>query len=323
MQAMQIKEHGGIDLLGHVDIESPPLKNGQARIKVLGAGLNFADLLAIKGTYQDIPPLPFAPGMEIAGEVIEVADDADGVYVGDKVVAAPSCGGYATEVVTDCNNIWQSPANMPHEEAAGFPIAYGTAELALHDRAHLKDGEILLVHGAAGGVGLAAVQLGKAMGATVIATAGSDEKCELAKKNGADFTINYSCEDIKKRVLELVGKVDVVFDPVGGNAFYQSLKVMNPLGRILLIGFASNEVPRIPANHLLVKNVDVLGFYWGAYIKHDPKSVKESFNRLQKFYNSGRIKPHISASFPLAQATAALEALKSRKYSGKIILTMD
>ncbi|WP_420547052.1 NADPH:quinone oxidoreductase family protein [Curvivirga sp.] len=323
MRALQITEHGGIDQLKMIDLPSRPLASGEVRIKVKAAALNFADLLVLKGTYQSIPPLPFIPGMEATGKVIEVSDDADGVYVGDDVVAFVNAGGYAEELVTHCSNIWQAPKGASAPEAAAYPVAYGTSELALFDRARLQEGETLMVHGAAGGVGLAAVQLGKAMGATVIATAGGSEKCALAKENGADHIIDYKNESIKKRVKELVGNVDVVYDPVGGDAFNQSLRVMNSLGRILLVGFASGDVPRIPANHLLVKNIDIQGYYWGDYIKYTPKKVTKSFERLNKLYQTNKIKPHVSATFPLEKTAEALDFLKSRQATGKVIITMD
>lgn len=323
MRGFQISEHGGLEKLQLTELASKPLSAGEVRIKVEAAALNFADLLMLKGTYQSIPPLPFTPGMEVSGKVIEISEDADGVYIGDHVVAFVNAGGYAEELVTHHSNIWQAPVGMSAKEAAAYPVAYGTTELALFDRARLQEGETLLVHGAAGGVGLAAVQLGKAMGATVIATAGGSDKCALTKENGADHVIDYKTESIKTRVKEYVDGVDVVFDPVGGDAFNQSLRVMNSLGRILLVGFASGDVPRIPANHLLVKNIDIQGYYWGDYIKYTPKKVAQSFGRLNKLYQSKKINPHVSKIFPLEKTAKALEFLKTRQATGKVIITMD
>lgn len=323
MRALQITEFGGTEKLALTELESRPLKSGEVRIKVAAAGLNFADLLVLKGTYQDTPELPFVPGLEISGEVIEVADDADGAYMGDRVVAKLDSGAFAEEAIVHCSHVWQVPHGLDLVQAAAYPIAYGTSELALHDRARLKEGEILLVHGAAGGVGLAAVQIGKSMGATVIATAGGAEKCALAKENGADHVIDYREESIKDRVKELVGKVDVVYDPVGGDVFNQSMRVINPLGRILIVGFAAGDVQRIPSNHVLVKNIDIQGYYWGDYLKHSPDVVAASFARLKQLYTGGLITPHVSATYKLEDTAEALNFLKSRKATGKVLITME
>ncbi len=322
MKAIEIKELIGLDGLELVERPSPKVGKGQVRIKVEAAALNFADLLMLTGQYQDTPPVPFTPGMEAVGTVVEVDDDADGVYLGDRVLAVVGNGAFCEEVVTDSTNCWQAPIGLSSEQAAALPVAYGTADVGLFDRAKLQKGEVLLVHGAAGGVGLAAVQLGKAMGATVVATAGGPEKCALAKENGADFTIDYRDENIRDKVKEYVGGVDVVFDPVGGDVFNQSLRCVNPLSRILVVGFAAGDIQKIPSNHLLVKNVDIQGFYWGAYKKFKPEVLDKSFERIASYAKGGAINPHVGGSYPLAKARDALEFLESRKATGKVIITM-
>jgi len=321
MKAVQLTSFDGPAGLDVAEVPAGPLAGRQVRIRVEAAGLNFADLLMMDGSYQATPPVPFTMGMEAAGTVLEVDEASDGVFPGDRVLAHVSSGAFAEELVTADSNCFVIPHGMPFEEAAAFPVAYGTAHLGLSHRGRLKEGEVLMVHGAAGGVGLTAVQVGKAMGATVVATAGSDDKLEIARQAGADHLINYRSESIRDRVKELVGGVDVVFDPVGGDAFKQSLRCINPEGRILVIGFASGEVPQIPANILLVKNVDVIGFYWGAYAGLDKAAFRQSMETLLRLYEDGRLTPHIGGRFPFSAAGEAFDLLKSRKAAGKVVLT--
>ncbi len=321
MKAVQLTSLDGPDAVALADIQAGPLGARQVRIRVEAAGLNFADLLMMDGSYQATPPTPFTMGMEAAGTVLEVDSAADGVFPGDRVLAHVSSGAFAEELVTGDANCFVIPHAMPFDAAAAFPIAYGTAHLGLSHRGRLKEGEVLMVHGAAGGVGLTAVQVGKAMGATVVATAGGGEKLEVARRAGADHLIDYRSESIRDRVKELVGGVDVVFDPVGGDAFKQSLRCINPEGRILVIGFAGGEVPQIPANILLVKNVDVIGFYWGAYAALDRETFRRSMEDLLRMYEDGKLTPHIGGRFPFSGARDAFDLLKSRKAAGKIVLT--
>ena len=320
MQAQIIREFGGPEKMVFEDVPAPILGPGQILIKVHAAGVNFADILMCQGHYQDTPNLPFTPGLEISGLVLELGLGADGVSPGDKVMAKLVSGGFSETAVVDASACWLAPQSLTMAQIAAFPIAYGTSHIALTHRAKLKKGDVLMVHGAAGGVGLSAVEIGKAMGATVIATAGSAEKLALTQEYGADFVINYTTENIRDKVKEMTGGVDVVFDPVGGDVFKQSLRCMKPEGRIVIVGFAAGDIPQIPANHLLVKNVDILGFYWGGYAKFMPDIYRESFKELSLMIERGQLRPHISHEFPLADAPKALDLLASRKSTGKVVI---
>ena len=321
MRAVQLTSFDGPAGLTLAEIDPAPLGRRQVRIKVEAAALNFADILMMTGTYQATPEPPFTLGLEAAGVVTEADRDADGVFVGDRVMVHIGSGAFAEEIVVDDLDCFVIPPEMPFDEAAAFPVAYGTAHLGLTRRGRLAEGEVLLVHGAAGGVGLTAVQVGKALGATVVATAGSAEKLAIAETAGADHLIDYSSESIRDRVKETVGGVDVVFDPVGGDAFSQSLRCIRPEGRILVIGFAGGEVPQIPANILLVKNADVIGFYWGSYVDLNRDAFRQSMEDLLLLYRDGRLRPHVGARFPFAEAETAYDLLRSRMAAGKIILT--
>jgi NADPH:quinone reductase and related Zn-dependent oxidoreductases len=293
------------------------------RIGVRACGVNFADSLITRGQYQKQPQLPFSPGFEVSGEVLELAAGVEGVARGDRVLAMTPCGGYAEQVVADANRCLQIPAEMSWEHAAAFPVVFGTSHIALWRRARLQSGETLVVHGASGGVGLTAVAIGKQLGATVIATASSPEKLALAAAHGADHLLDSSCEDVRERIRELTAGrgADVVYDPVGGELFTASLRSMALEGRILVIGFAGGGVPQIPANHLLVKNVDVIGVNWPAYAELNPRVMTESLQTLVRWYVEGAIKPHVSASYPLEEALAALDQVVTRKSTGKVVIT--
>lgn len=308
--------------LEFVDVAEPELRPGGVRIGVRAASLNFADTLMIKGDYQVKPPRPFSPGLEVSGDVLEVAPDVTKFAAGDRVMAVVNYGGYAEEVVASATNVFLIPDSLDYEKAAGFPIAYGTSHIGLQHKLNLQAGETLLVHGAAGGVGLTAVEIAKKMGATVIATAGGPDKLKIAKQYGADHLIDYRTEDIRTRVKALTdGKgVDAVYDPVGGDVFTSSLRAMAPGGRILVVGFASGSVAPVPANILLVKNISVIGFYWGAYRELDPGLLTASFDELLGWQEKGLLNPHISHVFDLADAPKAMEMLRSRKSTGKIVL---
>ena len=260
MRGLRLHGRDGIDAMKLEEFELDAPGPGKAKIAVHAAGVNFGDTLMVTGKYQEKPDLPFSPGMEAAGEVIAVGDGVDNVKVGDRVMGSIGYGGFAEEANVPAANLTAVPDDMDWATAAAFPVAYGTSHVALTYRSHLKSGEVLLVHGAAGGVGLTAVELGKAMGATVIATAGTDEKVDLAKSYGADYGINYSNEDIREKVLEYTGGADVIYDPVDGDAFKASLRCINFEGRIIIIGFASGEIPQIPTNYPLVKCFTVDGF---------------------------------------------------------------
>ncbi|MAH83935.1 MAG: zinc-binding dehydrogenase [Rhodospirillaceae bacterium TMED8] len=309
-----------------VEETSPPqMTEDGVRIAVKAAGVNFADTLMIKGEYQVRPSFPFSPGLEIAGEVLECAPSVKGVQPGDRVMAMTHYGGYANEAVAPARDVIIIPDSMDYTVAAGFPIAYGTSHIGLTDKLDLQPGETLLVHGAAGGVGLTAVEIAKKIGATVIATAGDKDKLKIAEKYGADHLIDYREEDIRERVKQVTdGRgADAVYDPVGGSAFNESLRCTAQRGRILVVGFASGNIPQIPANILLVKNLSVIGYYWGAHRELDPELVQDSFVELIDWFEDGELTPHVSNTFELADAAEAMEMLKTRKSTGKVVLTME
>jgi NADPH2:quinone reductase len=324
MRAVLCKEWGGPEKLVVEEVPSPPVGEGAARIAVHAAGINFADLLLISGQYQEKPAFPFTPGMEAAGTVAEVGAGVSNLKAGDRVMALTGTGAYAEEVVVDAGRVYKIPDKMDFVSAAGFPVTYGTSHGALEWRAHLQSGEWLLVHGAAGGVGLTAVEIGKVMGGKVIACAGSQEKLEIARQHGADHLIDYSREDIRERVKAITGGrgADVVYDPVGGDAFDASLRSIAWGGRILIIGFASGRISQIPANILLVKNTDVIGFYWGSYQARKPELLRDSYAKLLRWFEEGKLKPHVSARIELKNVAQALEMLRQRKSTGKVVLTM-
>jgi NADPH2:quinone reductase len=324
MRAVRCKEWGGPEKLTVEEMPSPPMRAGAVRVAVQAAGINFADLLLITGQYQEKPALPFTPGAEASGTVTEVGAGVSNVKPGDRVIALAGLGAYAEEIVVDAARVMPMPAKMDFAAAAGFPIAYGTSHGALDWRARLQPGEWLLVYGAAGGVGLTAVEIGKAMGARVIACAGGPEKLAVAKQYGADFLIDYSREDIRAKVKEITGGpgADVVYDPVGGDAFDAALRSIAWEGRIVIIGFAAGRIPQIPANIALVKNISIIGFYWGSYQSRRPELVQTSFAQLFRWFEEGKLKPHISQIFDLKHVADALELMRQRKSTGKVVLKM-
>lgn len=307
------------------EVATPALAAGQVRITVEAAGLNFADTLIIAGKYQNKVPPPFTPGFEVAGRVLDCAADVSGLAPGQRVMAIVDHGGFAEAVVAPAGQVFPLADSVDTLAAAGFPIAYGTSHLGLVYRAALQPGETLLVHGAAGGVGLTAVEIGKRLGATVIATANGAAKLQVAKDAGADHLIESGSDDLKDQVKALTGGrgADVVYDPVGGKLFEASLRCTALGGRILIVGFASGDVPQIPANILLVKNISALGFHWGQYQTLNPAWMRASFEELLRWLAAGEIKPHVSRTYPLADAVEALQALKARKTTGKVVLTVD
>lgn len=322
MRAVVIRNWCTPDDLTVETVPSPALPADCVRVAVHAAGCNFADGLIIAGKYQEKPAFPFSPGFEVAGEVIEIGTTVTGWAVGDRVFAALDNGGYADEAIARAADVHRIPDGMDYATAASFPIAYGTSHFSLMDRARLAPGDILLVHGAAGGVGLTAVECGKAAGATVIATAGGPEKVAVALAHGADHGIDYKTEDVRTTVKALTNGrgVDVVYDPVGGDMFDASLRCTAPDGRILTIGFAGGTVPQIPANHLLVKNLSVIGVYWGAYRALAPDRIAASFAQLKEWYEAGKLTPRVSHTFTLEQAKDAILALKARQVTGKAVL---
>ena len=306
------------------DVPMPELTDGSVRIAVRAAGVNFADTLIIAGKYQVKAPPPFSPGFEIAGEVLECGAGVSRVKPGDRVMAVIEYGGFAEQVVAPETEVHVLPDTVDDQVGAGFPVAYGTSHLGLKLRARLRAGETLLVHGAAGGVGLTAVEIGKRLGATVIATAGGAEKLQIAADAGADHLIDSRTGDVRETVKALTdGRgADVVYDPVGGALFDASLRCTAPGGRILLVGFASGDVPQIPANILMVKNIDAIGFYWGAHRVFAPEMMTASFEELLTWLGEGSLKPHVSGTYPLDEAPKALQDLKARRTTGKVVLTV-
>lgn len=318
MRAMQVVAHG--EPLELVEIDVPEPGPGQLRLRIRAVGLNFGDLLLMKGSYQEKPPLPFTLGMEVAGEVDACGPGTAGFAPGDRVAVYAGRGGLADYGVFDAAACVHLPDAMNDVDAAAFLVGYGTSHVALDHRARLQPGERLLVLGASGGVGLTAVELGRLMGAEVIACARGAAKLEIAAKAGAHHLIDSETADIRETVKAL-GGADVVYDPVGGDQFRAALRACNPEARILPLGFASGDIPQIPANIILVKNISVLGYYWGGYVKFAPEVLMDSFRTLFGWYGEGRLRPHVSHVLPLAEANAALELLRERKSTGKVVVT--
>ena len=304
------------------ELPEPKPGPGEVLIAVKAAGVNFADTLLVAGKYQEKPTFPFAPGLEAAGTVLETGADVTRWRKGQCVMATMPHGGFAERAVARETALFEPPPGMDDAAAASFPVTYGTAHGALRWYMNVKPGETLVVHGAGGGVGLAAVECGKAIGATVIATAGSDGKLALARAHGADHGVNYATEDLRERIKALTGGegADAVFDPVGGDAFDASLRSTRWGGRIAVIGFASGRVPQIPANILLVKNLTVHGVYWGSHRSRAPALLGDQFAELFRWFERGKLKPHVSHRVPLAEAARALELLTSRKAQGKVVV---
>lgn len=322
MKAVLCKQFGPPESLVLEAVASPTPGPGEVRIRVHAAGVNFPDTLIIEGKYQYKPEFPFSPGGEVAGEVLEVGAEVTDVAPGDRVMAGMTYGAFAEEVVAGAERVMRIPDELDFLTAASMSLTYGTAAHALIERGRLQAGETLLVHGAAGGVGLSMVEVGKAMGARVIATAGTEEKLRAAKSHGADEVINYVENEFRDAVKDLTdGKgADVICDPVGGDVFDQSLRCINWGGRLLVIGFASGRIASAPANLVLLKGCSLVGVFWGSYIERDPEGNAANFERIFQWWREGAIKPHISHTFPLAQASDALYALLERKVIGKAVL---
>lgn len=307
------------------ELASPTPKAKQVLVSVRACSANFPDTLIIQGKYQIKPPLPFTPGSDIAGVVKAVGDEIKHLKVGDEVFGFAMNGGFAEEAIVDGKNVFPKPPNMEFPIAASFLMAYGTSYYALKQRAKIQAGETLLVLGASGGVGLAAVELGKLMGAKVIAAASTDEKLALCKKYGADETINYTTEDLKKRIKELTGGkgADVVYDPVGGHYSEAALRATAWEGRFLVIGFAAGDIPKIPLNLALLKGCQIVGVFWGSFAMRNPKENIKNTMELMQWYANGKLKPHIHAIYPLAETPKALEEMMNRKVRGKIIISNE
>ncbi|PYR53377.1 MAG: NADPH:quinone oxidoreductase [Acidobacteria bacterium] len=324
MKAVLCKEYGPPESLVVEDVPSPTPGPGDVIISAKAASVNFPDVLIIQNKYQVKPPLPFSPGSEVAGVVKAIGDGVDNVKSGDKVMAVTTYGAFAEEVKTPATRLVPIPDGMDYPTAAAFLLTYGTSEHALRDRGQLKAGETLLVLGAAGGVGIAAIEIGKALGGRVIACASTEDKLAVCREHGADATINYASEDLRERITDLTaGKgVDVVYDAVGGSYTEPALRSLAWRGRLLVVGFAAGEIPRIPLNLALLKGCSIVGVFWGDFARREPKLFAESVRRLGEWYREGKLKPHISATFPLDQAAEALKLMAARKVKGKVVLTV-
>lgn len=323
MKALYCREFGPEENLKVEEVDDPVLPPGHVMIDVKAAGLNFPDLLCVRGEYQFKPPTPFVPGGEGAGVIAAMADDVSGFEIGDRVCFNGLTGAFASKVASPAPAVIKIPDSMSFEEAAGLTVVYATSYYALKQRAKLQAGETVLVLGAAGGVGLATVELAKAMGAKVIAAASTDEKLAVAKEHGADEGINYSGEDLKARAKELTGGqgVDVIYDPVGGELAESAFRAIGWEGRHLVIGFASGPIPKLPLNLPLLKGASAVGVFWGAWAMRDPKGHYGNMRELFDFYEAGKIKPHVASTYALEDFLTAFGELSGRKAIGKVILT--
>jgi NADPH2:quinone reductase len=319
MRAMVVRQAGG--RLQPVEAPTPRPGQGEALIRVRACGVNFADTLMTAARYQEARPFPLTPGMEVCGEVVGLGEGAAGPPPGARVMAVTGAGGFAEFAVAPAAACVPVPDEMPDEEAAAIPVAYGTSEIALSHRARLRRGERLLVLGAGGGVGLTAVEIGKLMGAEVVAVARGAEKQAAARDRGADHVLDPD-PDAMREAVRALGGADVVYDPVGGELWKQAMRCVNFEARLLPIGFASGDVPQIPANILLVKNLTVIGLYWGAYQSLAPEVLAGSFRTILDWWRAGRIRPYVSATLPLDRADEALAMLERRAAAGKVVVTI-
>src|SRR5512134_3418558 len=322
MKAVLCKQFGPPDSLVVEEVASPRAGPGEAVISVKAASLNFPDVLIIQNKYQFKPPLPFSPGSELAGVVKEVGAGVHGWRAGDKVMGCTTYGAFAEEVKTEAGRLLHIPDGMSFVQAAAFILTYGTTDHALRDRGALAAGETLLVLGASGGVGLAAIQIGKALGARVIACASSDDKLEVCRSHGADATINYATEDLRSRIKVLTGGhgADVIYDPVGGPYSEPAFRSIAWRGRHLVVGFAAGDIPKLPLNLALLKGASVVGVFWGDFARREPQAFVASARQLVRWFEQGRLRPHVSATFPLEKAAEAMNLLASRKAKGKVVI---
>jgi len=325
MKAVLCKELGPPEKLVVEEVPSLKPGKGQVVVSVKAAGVNFPDTLIIQGKYQFKPEPPFSPGGEVAGVLKEVGEGVTGWKPGDRVIAASTWGGFAQEMAVESDRLLRIPDAMDFVSGSAFLLTYGTSYHALKDRAQLKAGETLLVLGASGGVGIAAIQIGKAMGARVIAAASSDAKLAVCKQNGADELINYASEDLRGRVKVLTaGKgVDVVYDPVGGPYSEPALRDMAWNGRFLVVGFAAGDIPKVPLNLALLKGCSIVGVFWGAFTRNEPEHNRRNNEELMQLFAAGKVKPHIHATYPLERTAEALNEVLYKRVSGKVVLTTE
>lgn len=324
MRAWRVDRWCEPDELIFAEIPEPEPGPGEIRVRNHAAALNFFDILQIQGKYQVKPPFPFTPGAEIAGVVDAVGAGVTAWKTGDRVLGIPEGNGFAEQTLLSAAKVFPVPEGMSFAQAAAFPIVYHTSFFALRDRAQLKEGEWLLVHAGASGVGMSAIQLGMAFGARVIATAGSQEKLEFARRMGAEFVLDYNSDNWVEQVKSLTGGrgADVIYDPVGGDIFDLSGKCIAPYGRLLVIGFAAGRIPSIAANRILLKNISVTGVFWGGHVKLNPGYSAATQATLAELWREGKLNPEVSSLWPLEQLPAAMRALTDRKVMGKAVLTI-
>jgi NADPH2:quinone reductase len=324
MKAVVCKQFGPPDSLVVEELPSPRAGPGEVVLSVKAASVNFPDVLIIQNKYQFKPPLPFSPGSELAGVVKETGAGVEGFKPGDKVIAFTTYGAFAEEVKTEAARLLPLPQGMDFATGAAFLLTYGTSDHALRDRGALRAGETLLVLGAAGGVGLAAIDIGKALGARVIACASSEDKLAVCRSHGADEGINYATEDLRSRIKALTdGRgVDVVYDPVGGPYSEAAFRSLAWRGRLLVVGFAAGDIPKLPLNLALLKGASLVGVFWGDFTRREPRQFAESVRQLGEWYRQGKVRPHVSQTFPLEKAAEALKLMAARQVKGKVVLTV-
>ena len=322
MKAYVCREFGPVESHKVEEIADPRAEGGQVVVDVMAAGVSFPDVLIVQGKYQFQPPFPFSPGGEIAGIISEVGEGVVDWKVGDRVIAMTGNGGIAEKVVAFEMTLMPLPETMDFKDGAAFPLNYGTTYHALKQRGQLQAGETLLVTGAGGGVGTTAIEIGKAMGARVIAAASTDEKLEIAKNLGADEVINYSDGELKEKVKALTDGLgaDVIYDPIGGDIFMQCMRCINWKGRVLVIGFASGPIPEVPTNLALLKGCSIVGVFWGRFTGAEPEENSQNFDELFALHAEGKLKPQITKSYSLDDAAEAISSLENRKATGKVVI---
>jgi NADPH2:quinone reductase len=322
MKAMLCTRFGGPDDLEFSDLPDPAPASGEVAVAIKAAALNFFDTLIIAGKYQVKPPFPFSPASEFAGVIESIGTGVTGLAPGDRVLGYGGFGAAREKIALSAQRVVKIPDSLDFDRAAGITVIYGTTLHALKDRAHLKSGETLAVLGASGGTGLAAIEIGKLMGARVIACASSDDKLAFCRERGADDVINYAKEDVKEGLRRVTGGkgVDVIYDPVGGSYAEAALRSIAWGGRFLVIGFAAGEIPKIPLNLALLKGCDIVGVFWGAFIERDPKGHQANMAELVRWADAGKISAHVHAVYPLSETPAALKAIAARQVMGKVIL---
>lgn len=329
MKALIVEEHGTIENLLLKDVPDPQPGPGEVLVDVFATSINFPDILVIAGTYQNLPPRPFSPGKDMAGVVAAVGDGVTRVKRGDRVAAQNEYGTYAQRCVVPQANCYPLPQRMSFADAAAMGLTYATAHFALVERARYQAGETVLVNGAAGGVGIATIQVAKALGATVVASVSSAEKAELARKHGADHVVRTDVPDLRDafrdQIFKAVGKrgVDIVVDPVGGDVFDASMRVIAWCGRLVVVGFAEGRIPEIKAGHLLVKNIALIGLQYSSYREREPEKVQRVQRELFAWYDAGKLKPHVMAEFPLEKYREALYTVRDRRVVGKVVIRMQ